>query len=95
MNKRIEELQREIDREKINMGNCNHTYSEPFYNPMMKKVGYGEVQDGAGSDPHWSYAGYRDEPVDRWTKTCTKCGHDVHTDKQKPVISNYTPDFGN
>ncbi len=37
---------------------CNHIFEKPFYNPEKYMKGYGSVQDGCGSDPHWSYEGY-------------------------------------
>lgn len=92
-NDRISELQRQIEVEKNKIANCNHVYGEPFYNPETVKEGYGRVQVGRGSDPWWDYAGYRDVQVDRWTKKCTKCGHEVHTKTQKPIIKGYEPDF--
>ena len=94
MNDRVRELQKQIFEENQKMERCSHSWGEPFYNPATEKVGYGSVQDGAGSDPHWSYAGYEDKKVDQWTRKCTKCGKEENTRKQTPVVSRYEPDFG-
>lgn len=93
MNDRIKQLQKEIELERIKMDNCVHVFSDPYYNPEDVSVGYGSVQDGAGSDPHWSYAGYRTEKVDRWSRVCEKCGYTQHTYKQEPIVSGYKPKF--
>jgi hypothetical protein len=93
MNDRIKQLQKEIELERHKMSNCKHEFSKPFYDPEIVKEGYGSVQDGAGSDPHWSYAGYRDVKKDRWTKKCIHCGFEMHTYEQKPIITGYEPKF--
>ena len=95
MNNKIKELQAEIEKERRKMTNCNHVFDTPFYDPEIYQKGYGSVQDGAGSDPHWSYAGYTDEKKPRWTRACTKCGFEEHTYDQKPIIKSYEPNFKN
>jgi len=52
------------------------------------------TQDGAGSDPHCSYEGYREVPKDRWTRKCKLCGFEEHTKNLKPIIKGHKPDFG-
>lgn len=93
MNKRIEDLQRQIEEEKRKIENCNHEWGDAVYDPVIEKRGYGSVQDGAGSDPHWSFAGYEDVSVDNWTRKCKKCGHEQHTKEKAPVITHYAPKF--
>jgi len=93
MNDKIKELQREIERERSLINNCDHEFGVVFFDPETISVGYGSVQDGAGSDPHWGYEGYRDELKNRWTKKCIKCGFEKHTYKKKPIINDYEPDF--
>jgi hypothetical protein len=92
MNDKIKELQKQIELEKSKMANCNHTFGKPFYNPDTKKEGYGSVQDGAGSDPHWSFEGYHDVEVPRWTRKC-ECGFEEHTYKRKDIVVGSEPDF--
>ena len=93
MNDHIRQLQTEIDNELRKMSNCKHVFDKTFYNPETVKEGYGSVQDGAGSDPHWSFEGYRDVQKPRWTRKCTICGKEEHTTTQKPIISGFEPSF--
>lgn len=92
-NDKIIQLQREIEAEKAKMNSCNHIWGDPFSNPETIQEGYGSVQDGAGSDPHWSYEGYRPKVIPRWTRKCTLCGKEEHTYKTEAVISSYKPRF--
>lgn len=93
MNERIRQLNAEIELERSRISNCIHEFEKPFYDPEKYKKGYGSVQDGAGSDPHWSFAGYTDAEKPRWTRTCKKCGFEEHTYEQKPIIKDYEPYF--
>ncbi|MFA6569684.1 MAG: hypothetical protein WCT77_00400 [Bacteroidota bacterium] len=90
---KIEQLKREIAQSESKMANCKHDFATPIYDAETVKEGYGSVQDGAGSDPHWSYAGYRDVQKDRWSRECKICGKKEYTYKQEPVIKNYEPKF--
>ncbi len=92
-NEKIEQLKREIANEERNISNCKHSFNEAIYDPETVKEGYGSVQDGAGSDPHWSYAGYRDVQKDRWSRKCSICGYKQFTYKQEAVVSSYKPKF--
>jgi hypothetical protein len=93
MNEKIERLQAEIAAEERKIANCNHKFGKAIYDPETIKVGYGSVQDGAGSDPHWSYAGYRDEKKDRWSRKCKLCNYVEYTYKLKPIVKDYEPEF--
>ena len=93
MNQNIKRLQDEIEAEKRKISNCKHIFNNSFYNPEKKLEGYGSVQDGAGSDPHWSYAGYHEVDNPRWTRICKYCGFEQHSYSQKPIISGYEPNF--
>ncbi len=93
MNSRIEELRKQIELEESKIRNCNHSFNEPIYDPETVKEGYGSVQDGKGSDPHWGYAGYRDVQKDRWSRKCLVCGFKQYTYNQEPVITKYKPKF--
>ena len=81
-NERIEQLKREIDSEKRKMNSCNHNFNESIYDPETVKEGYGSIQDGGGSDPHWGYAGYRDVQKDRWSRKCSICGLKQYTERK-------------
>jgi len=94
MNHRIKELEAQIALEQIKINNCAHVFAPAFYNPDTEMVGYGSVQDGAGSDPHWSFAGYTEKPRPRWTRVCEKCGKEEHTYKERAKTHvEYEPDF--
>jgi len=93
MNDRIKQLQQEIESEKAKIRNCNHIFGKSYYDAETVKEGYGSVQDGAGSDPHWSYAGYRDVEKARWSRKCKTCGLVEHTYEQAPIIKGYEPSF--
>lgn len=92
-NDKIQELQRQIKSEEAKIKNCTHEFKLPIFDPETVKEGYGSVQDGAGSDPHWSYAGYRDVQKDRWSRECSKCGYKQYTYQREPVITAYRPKF--
>ena len=93
MNDRILELQKEIDAEKEKIKKCKHDFGEPYYDPDTELVGYGSVQDGAGSDPHWSYEGYEKREKPRWARKCKICGNIEYTYEQKPIIKGFEPKF--
>ena len=86
--KRQEELKAELLQSQKRMGNCKHNFSDPIYNPETVKQGYGSVQDGFGSDPHWGFAGYMDVDKARWSRECSVCGKIEYTYNQEPVIIN-------
>jgi hypothetical protein len=93
MNEKIRQLQEEIEREKRKLSNCQHNFGEAFYNPETVRESYGERTVARGSDIWYEPIGYHDVKKDRWTRVCNTCGKEEHTNKQKPVITNYTPDF--
>jgi len=95
MNERLlqDQLKREIAQSEERIRNCKHDFTKAIYDPETIKEGYGSVQDGAGSDPHWSYAGYRDVQKDRWSRECKLCGKKEYTYKQEPIIKGYEPKF--
>lgn len=76
------------------IANCKHEFSKhPAYDPDTKQEPYGSVQDGKGSDPHWSPEGYKTVEVPRWSRSCIFCGHKQYTFKQKSVVTKTEPDF--
>lgn len=89
-----EQLRKELALSEERMRNCKHVdFTKPIYDPETVKEGYGSVQDGAGSDPHWSYEGYRDVQKDRWSRECKMCGKKEYTYKKEPIISHYELKF--
>lgn len=95
MNERLrqEQLRMELAQSEARMKKCIHVFDEPIFDPETVKEGYGSVQDGAGSDPHWSYAGYHDVLKPRWSRECKLCGKIEYTYEQEPVITGHKPKF--
>ena len=93
MNDKIKNLQEQIEVEKQKIDNCDHKFGEPFSNPEIKKEEYltGEYENHGVH--HHPITAFRDKTVSRWTKVCELCGREEHTNKQKPVIKGYEPDF--
>jgi DNA integrity scanning protein DisA with diadenylate cyclase activity len=92
-NDRIKQLQNEIESEKRKIQNCKHIFDKAFYNPETIKEPYGYEMKAQGSDVYYEPKGYKDVKKDRWTRKCTICGNEEHTDKQKPIINGYEPSF--
>jgi len=92
----INELQEKINSLKHKVENCQHDFPKPVYDPETVSEGYGSVQDGKGSDPHWSFAGYHDVQKPRWSRKCNLCGKVEYTNSQKTVAieTKTEPDFG-
>ena len=88
-----EKLQKEIEESRSRMSNCKHEFLDPIYDSDTVLQPYGSVQDGAGSDPHWSPAGYKKVKIDRWSRECKLCGHKEFIHKQEIVRSDYAPKF--
>lgn len=93
MNKKIEELKRQIANEQSKINNCEHVFDDGFYNPYEVSESYGSKLITHGSDYWYEPEGYRKVKKDRWTRVCKKCGFEQHTEKQKPIIKEYKPDF--
>ena len=90
---RQEQLLSELAQSRKRMENCKHLFKDPIFDPETVREGYGSVQDGVGSDPHWSYAGYRDVKKNRWSRERKVCGKIEYTNKQAPIISGFAPKF--
>ena len=91
--KRQNELKKELEQSQRIMDDCSHDFKNPIYDSETVKEGYGSIQDGFGSDPHWSYEGYRDVQKDRWSRECKLCGEIEYTYTQEPIIKSYKPKF--
>ena len=89
----IKLLQSQIEQRQKEIANCKHSFGKHFYNPETIKVPYGINLHGHGSDVWGEPDGYRDESCPRWTRVCSICGKEEHTNKQKEIIVGYEPDF--
>jgi hypothetical protein len=92
---RINELQREIEKERRVIEHCQHVYGQPYSNPETVMEGYGSKLVAQGSDCWTDFEGYHEVQKPRWTRKCTKCGHEDHTRNKKPIVAGYEPDFEN
>ncbi len=92
-NERIKQLQSEIESEKRKIQNCKHAFNKAYYNPEIVSEPYGYEMKPQGSDVYYEPTGYRDVKKDRWTRKCTICGNEEHTNKQKPITTGYEPSF--
>lgn len=90
---RLEELKKEISKYEKSIRDCKHSFNKPIYDPESVMEGYGSVQDGGGSDPHWGFEGYKEVTKDRWSRECEICGEKQYTYKREPVITSYEPKF--
>ena len=90
-----EKLLAELDQSRAKIAACKHMFADPIYDPTCVSEGYGMVQDGCGSDPHWSYAGYHDVKKDRWSRECKLCGKMEYSYELETVIieSKRVPKF--
>ena len=86
MNDRILQLRKEIEAEEAKVRKCTHIFGDSYFDPEIVMEGYGSVQDGAGSDPHWSYAGYMPVEKNRWSRTCKMCGLIQHAYELRAFI---------
>lgn len=93
MNAKIKALQEQIEIEKKRIANCKHEFGKAFYNPETVREPYGFKTVHQGSDVWTEPEGYHDVKKDRWTRICSTCGLEQHTNKQKPVISGHEPSF--
>ncbi len=72
---------------------CFHEWGASEYEPFQKTQGYGIKLVGRGSDPSTEYEVYKEVTVDRWSRTCLKCGKVQYADKRKTKVVDEGPDF--
>lgn len=70
--------------------NCQHDWGEVKYDPEFKSIP--KFQDRfVGSDYMPELVGYDEKKIDRWSRTCKKCGKVEYTKQQQAV--KYEPKF--
>jgi len=89
----IKVLQAQINERLKEILNCNHNFGKPFYNPDTIQVPYGIHLRGVGSDVWGEPDGYKNESIPRWTRVCSICGKEEHTNKQRDIVIGQEPDF--
>lgn len=91
---REEEIRNRYERELENMRReqsaCNHDWGEVEYNPEIKKIPKYEYRF-KGSDYMPELVGFTEKKIDRWSRTCKKCGKVEYTKEQQAI--KYEPKF--
>lgn len=70
--------------------NCTHVWGDVKYDPEIQKIPKFEDRY-VGSDYIPEFVGYDEKTIDRWSRTCKKCGKVEYT-KEK-VATMYEPKF--
>lgn len=70
--------------------NCQHDWNKVEYDPEFKHIPKFEDRF-VGSDYMPELVGYDEKKIDRWSRTCHKCGKVEYTYEQKPIA--YGPKF--
>ena len=78
---------RELHREQ---NDCNHKWGEVKYDPEVINEPKYETRF-QGSDCFPELIGHSVKKVDRWSRTCKKCGKVEYTKEQKPIA--FEPKF--
>lgn len=91
---REEEIRSRYERELENMcreqSKCSHDWGSVEYDPEIQKIPKYEDRF-IGSDYMPELVGFTEKKVDRWSRTCKKCGKVEYTKEQKAV--KYEPNF--
>lgn len=91
---REEQLKREYENKlfalRREQSNCNHEWGEVKYDPEIQSIPRYEGRF-IGVDYMPELVGFDEKKVDRWSRTCKKCGKVEYT-KEKVAIK-YMPKF--
>jgi hypothetical protein len=91
---REEQLKQEYESKlaalRAEQDNCNHEWDTVKYDPEIQKI---PVFDDRyiGSDYMPEFAGFDEKKIDRWSRTCKKCGKVEYTKGR--VATHYEPKF--
>ena len=91
---REEQLKREYESKlsalRTEQRNCNHEWEEVKYDPEIQNIP--KYQDRfVGVDYMPELVGFEEKKIDRWSRTCRKCGKVEYTKEQ--VVTKYEPKF--
>jgi len=79
MKSELEMLREQIREIELKQARCNHKWGEVEYDPTVKRE-YNIGLSFQGSDMYCCYTGSGyDVKVDRWSRTCSKCGKKEYT----------------
>lgn len=70
--------------------NCSHDWEEPKYDPEIQKIPRYE-DHWVGVDYMPTICGFTEKKIDRWSRTCCKCGKVEYTTEQ--VVIKTAPKF--
>lgn len=91
---REEQLKKEYEDKlaalKKEQSSCSHEWTEPKYDPEIEKVPK-YVDRFIGSDYIPELIGFTEKKIDRWSRTCKKCGKVEYTKEQ--VVIKTAPKF--
>lgn len=59
--------------------NCNHEWDKIKFDPEIKKEPIGTITHFNGSDSHTEITSWKETKIDRWSRTCKKCGKIEYT----------------
>ena len=92
----IAELERKLAALKEKQRRCQHVFGPTKYNPYDGKEEYLTGEYETQGVHHWPKSAYRDVKKPRWTRVCTLCDFEEHTEKQRPIPqpTQMEPDFG-
>lgn len=89
-----EELKREYENRLAALrkvqANCTHEWGKIEYTPEIQNIPKFEDRY-IGSDYMPEFVGYDHKTIDRWSRTCKKCGKIEYTKEQ--VATQYLPKF--
>jgi len=82
--KKVENAKTELERANYALtqleANCNHTWSEPKYTPIIRKPGWIEGDPpGFGGVDHRPGFYHSGSETPKWTRTCSTCGKTQET----------------
>jgi hypothetical protein len=88
LKKEYEEKLATLRREQCN---CNHVWSEPIYDPEIKRVPSDYEMITQGSDVWYMPSSYKEVRDPRWSRTCKNCGKVEYT--KESVVIKTAPKF--
>jgi len=89
---KIKELRLEIERQEKLIKDCKHSWSKSKYDPETVQVPVYSHLEPCGSDPYPVYT-YHPKQMDRWSRTCTTCGHTQYSTELVLVSTEKEPKF--
>ena len=84
------EYESKLEALRTEQNNCQHDWNEVEYDPELKNIPKYEDRF-IGSDYMPEIVGFIEKKIDRWSRTCNKCGKVEYTYIQEPI--RYVPKF--